>query len=180
MFNKKPEFDARPESDSEKTGERAANELTAAPRVTPTVPEVRKRDVSVIGPTVRFKGELSANEDLLIEGHIEGHIAHQNKNLTVGRDGKVKADIQANAVEVFGEVDGNIHGDEIVRLAKRARVVGNINCARVVIEDGAVFSGSIDMSGDARSDEKSDAPEKKTSEHVVGNGHHHDSTHVGG
>lgn len=125
-------------------------------------PEILKREVSVIGPTVHFKGELSANEDLLIEGRIEGYIAHQDKNLTVGRDGKVKADIHANAVEVFGEVEGDIKGDEIVRIAKTARVTGNIQCSRLVVEDGAVFTGNVDMSGESESKKQ-----KKTANLVV-------------
>jgi len=128
------------------------------------VPEVRRKEVSVIGPTVHFKGELSANEDLLIEGQIEGYIAHQDKNLTVGRDGKVKADIHASAVEVFGEVIGDIKGDQIVRIAKTAKVVGNIQCPRLVVEDGADFTGNVDMT---RKGEKSEKPKSQTSPNLV-------------
>lgn len=108
-------------------------------------PDVRRRKTSVIGPTLIFKGELSANEDLIIEGEIEGTIAHQDKNLTVGKEGRVKADINARTVEVYGKVEGDIHGEDIVKLAKSADVKGNIRCARIVMEDGAQFSGSIDM-----------------------------------
>ena len=110
-----------------------------------TNPDVRRRKTSVIGPTLKFKGELSANEDLIIEGEIEGTIAHQDKNLTVGKEGRVKADINARTVEVYGKVEGDIHGEDIVKLAKSADVKGNIRCARIVMEDGARFSGSIDM-----------------------------------
>ena len=112
----------------------------------PTPSDVRKRKVSVIGPTLKFKGELSANEDLIIEGEIEGTIAHQDKNLTVGREGRVKADINARTVEIFGRVEGDIRGDDIVKLASTADVSGNVYCSRIVMEDGAKFSGSIDMS----------------------------------
>jgi cytoskeletal protein CcmA (bactofilin family) len=110
-----------------------------------TSPDVRRRKTSVIGPTLKFKGELSANEDLIIEGEIEGTIAHQDKNLTVGREGRVKADIDARTVEVYGRIEGDIRGEDIVKLAKSADVKGNIRCARIVMEDGAQFSGSIDM-----------------------------------
>jgi cytoskeletal protein CcmA (bactofilin family) len=113
--------------------------------VAPTSPDVRRRKTSVIGPTLKFKGELSANEDLIIEGEIEGTIAHQDKNLTVGREGRVKADIDARTVEVYGKVEGDIRGEDIVKLAKSADVKGNIRCARIVMEDGAQFSGSIEM-----------------------------------
>jgi cytoskeletal protein CcmA (bactofilin family) len=107
--------------------------------------EVRTRSVSVIGPTLKFKGELTANEDLIIEGQIEGKIAHQEKNLTVGKSGRVKADIHAKEIEIQGRVDGDIRGDDIVKLAKSAVVQGNIHCGRIVMEDGAHFSGSITM-----------------------------------
>ncbi len=108
-------------------------------------PEVRKRKVSVIGPTLKFSGELSANEDLIIEGEIEGTIAHQDKNLTVGHEGRVRANINAKTVEIYGTVEGDVRGDDLVKLAKTSRVKGNVYCARIVMEDGANFSGTIDM-----------------------------------
>ena len=118
-------------------------------RVDPITPEpnfeVRTRNVSVIGPTLVFKGELSANEDLIIEGQIEGKIAHQEKNLTVGKNGRVTADIHAKQVEILGQVEGDIRGDDIVKLAKSSNVTGNIVCGRIVMEDGANFTGSITM-----------------------------------
>ena len=115
-----------------------------------TSPDVRRRKTSVIGPTLKFKGELSANEDLIIEGEIEGTIAHQDKNLTVGKEGRVKANIDARTIEVYGIVEGDIHGEDIVKLAKSADVKGNIRCARIVMEDGARFCGKIDMSQKAK------------------------------
>ena len=108
-------------------------------------PDVRRRKTSVIGPTLKFKGELSANEDLIIEGEIEGTIAHEGKSLTVGKEGRVKADIAAKTVEIYGTVEGNVHGEDVVKLAKSAEVIGNVTCARIVMEDGAHFNGSIDM-----------------------------------
>jgi len=113
-------------------------------RMTPNF-DVRTRSASVIGPTLRIKGELSANEDLIIEGEIEGKIAHQDKNLTVGKTGRVKADIHAQQVEILGQVEGDIRGDDIVKLAPTAEVHGNIHCARIAMEDGAQFSGMISM-----------------------------------
>ena len=127
----------------------------------PTSPDVRRRKTSVIGPTLKFKGELSANEDLIIEGEIEGTIAHQDKNLTVGKEGRVKADINARTVEIYGKVEGDIHGEDVVKLAKSADVKGNIFCARIVMEDGARFSGNIDMG------QKKKAPSIPTSLPIV-------------
>ena len=105
----------------------------------------RSNNVSVIGPTMVFKGELSADEDLIIEGHIEGTITHHKKHLTVGKQGRVHADINASAVIVLGELVGDIRSEGMVSLAKSSRVKGNIYCARIVMEDGARFKGKIDM-----------------------------------
>lgn len=125
-------------------------EYESSEPVVTTSPDVRRRKTSVIGPTLKFKGELSANEDLIIEGEIEGTIAHQDKNLTVGKEGRVKADIDARTVEIYGKVEGDIHGEDIVKLAKSADVKGNIRCARIAMEDGAQFSGRIEMGQKAK------------------------------
>jgi len=147
MFNKKKDD----ESDYERTEPDVA-----------TSPNVRRRKTSVIGPTLKFRGELSANEDLIIEGEIEGTIAHQDKNLTVGKEGRVKADINARTIEIYGRVEGDIHGEDVVKLAKSADVQGNIYCARIIMEEGSRFSGSIDMS------QKKKAPSKPTSLPIAG------------
>jgi cytoskeletal protein CcmA (bactofilin family) len=115
---------------------------------TPTIgpPQLlQPENVTVIGPTLVFKGELSADEDLVIEGHVEGTIAHHRKRLTVGEKGRVKADIHAKSVIVFGKLVGNIHSEGIVSLANGSDVNGDIFCARIAIEDGARFKGKIDL-----------------------------------
>jgi cytoskeletal protein CcmA (bactofilin family) len=100
---------------------------------------------SVIGPSLAFKGEFSAEEDLIIEGQIEGSIAHHKKHLTIGKQGRVKADIHAASVIVFGKLVGDIHSEGSVSLAKGCDVEGNIFCGHIVMEDGARFKGAIDM-----------------------------------
>jgi cytoskeletal protein CcmA (bactofilin family) len=117
---------------------------TSPPRIGQQQP-VRSKNVSVIGPTMVFRGELSADEDLVIEGTIEGTIAHHKKNLTIGKQGRVTADIHASSVVVEGELNGDIHSDGLVSLAKSGRVSGNIYCARLVMEEGTQFNGKIDM-----------------------------------
>ena len=119
-------------------------EIASVPRIGQAQHSPSK-NVSVIGPTLVFKGELSADEDLIIEGHIEGTIAHHKKHLTVGRQGRVKADIHASSVIVLGQVTGDIHSEGMVSLAKGSDVTGNISCARIVMDDGARFKGKIDM-----------------------------------
>ena len=119
-------------------------DIASAPKIGQTR-QVRSKNVSVIGPTLVFKGELSADEDLIIEGHIEGTIAHHKKHLTVGAQGRVKADIHASSVIVLGQLIGDIHSEGMVSLAKGAEVQGDIFCGRIVMEDGARFKGKIDM-----------------------------------
>ena len=106
---------------------------------------IRSKNVSVIGPTLIFRGELSADEDLVIEGTIEGTIAHHKKNLTIGPKGKVSADIHASSVLVEGLLDGDIHSDGLVSLAKGSTVNGNIYCTRLVMQDGSRFNGKVEM-----------------------------------
>ena len=106
---------------------------------------IRARNVSVIGPTLVFKGELSADEDLVIEGKIEGTIAHHQKNLTIGKQGRVTADIHGISVVVEGELNGDIHSEVLVSLAKSAMVTGNIYCSRIIMEEGATFNGKVEM-----------------------------------
>lgn len=100
---------------------------------------------SVIGPTLVFKGEFSADEDLIIEGRIEGSIAHHEKHLTIGEQGRVKADIHAASVIVLGQLEGDIHSEGTVSLARGCNVQGNIFCGRIIMDEGARFKGSIDM-----------------------------------
>jgi len=127
-----------------KTDGDGGRDLASPPRIGQARP-VRSKNVSVIGPTLVFKGELSADEDLVIEGHIEGTIAHHKKHLTIGKQGRVKADIHASSVIVEGELVGDIHSEGVVSLANGANVKGNIYCGRIVMEDGARFKGKIDM-----------------------------------
>lgn len=152
--------------DSDNTGSAAASSL----RIGEKQP-IRSKNVSVIGPTLVIKGELSADEDLVIDGTIEGTIAHHKKNLTVGKQGRVTADIHASSVLVEGELNGDIHSDGLVSLAKGATVNGNIYCDRLVMDDGARFNGNIDMSkptplkiapGTKESKEKLSEPENLT------------------
>jgi cytoskeletal protein CcmA (bactofilin family) len=122
----------------------AAQDLASPPKIGQARP-IRSKNVSVIGPTLVFKGELSADEDLVIEGDIEGTIAHHKKHLTIGKEGRVKADIHADSVIVEGRLIGDIHSEGVVSLANGADVTGNIYCGRIVMEDGARFRGKIDM-----------------------------------
>lgn len=103
------------------------------------------RSVAVLGPTLRFKGELSAEEDFILQGRIEGSINH-TQSVTIGTEGVVQGNIHARFVTVDGSVEGDLHGTESVVINATGRVTGNVFAPRVGIVDGALFSGRIDMS----------------------------------
>jgi cytoskeletal protein CcmA (bactofilin family) len=103
------------------------------------------RGVAVLGPTLRFKGELSAEEDFILQGRIEGSINH-TQSVTIGTEGVVQGNIHARVVTVDGSVEGDLHGSESVVINATGRVTGNVFAPRVGIVDGALFSGRIDMS----------------------------------
>ncbi len=99
----------------------------------------------MIGPTIRIKGEVSGEENLLIEGKVDGTVSLRGKDLTVGSSGTVNADVSATVVKIDGEVKGDITGEEKVIISNTGKVQGNIVAPRVTLEDGAKFKGSIDM-----------------------------------
>jgi cytoskeletal protein CcmA (bactofilin family) len=98
-----------------------------------------------IGKSVVIKGELSASEDLTIEGQVEGKVELKNNTLTIGANGKIKASVFAKAVIVQGEVTGNINASEKIDIRDAGSVDGDLASPRVAIADGAHFRGSIDM-----------------------------------
>jgi cytoskeletal protein CcmA (bactofilin family) len=113
----------------------------------PRAPEARVADApraSVLGPTLRFRGELSAQEDLIIQGSVEGSITH-TQSLTVGTDGTMKGDIRARVIIVDGKVDGDLYATESVSIRATAKVKGNVFAPRVGITEGAFFQGQIEM-----------------------------------
>jgi cytoskeletal protein CcmA (bactofilin family) len=102
-------------------------------------------DRATIGKSIAIRGDVTGDEDLVIQGHVDGTVDLKQHSLTVGPDGKVKADIRGREVTIEGEVNGNLSAEEHVVLRSTARVEGDVAAPRVVIEDGAVFRGRIDM-----------------------------------
>ena len=110
-------------------------------------PEYRRieRDMVNIGKSVVIKGELNGSEDLTIEGHVEGKMELKDHVLTIGPNGKIKAQVFAKAVIVLGEVNGNVTATEKVDIRDGGSVDGDIISPRVAIAEGAHFRGSVDM-----------------------------------
>lgn len=98
-----------------------------------------------IGKSVIIKGELSGSEDLTIEGHVEGRIELKENVLTIGPNGKIRAEVFAKSVIVLGEVVGNVTASEKVDIRDNGSVDGDITSPRVAIAEGAHFRGSVDM-----------------------------------
>ena len=98
-----------------------------------------------IGKSVVIKGELNGSEDLTIEGQVEGKIELRQNVLTIGPNGKIKAQVFAKAVIILGEVTGNVTASEKVDIRDNGSVDGDISSPRVAIAEGAHFRGSIDM-----------------------------------
>src|SRR5437016_2903333 len=104
-----------------------------------------EKDLVNIGKSVVIKGELNGSEDLTIEGHVEGTIQLREHVLTIGPNGKIKAQVFAKSVIVLGEVTGNVTASEKVDIRDNGSVDGDIISPRVAIAEGAHFRGSVDM-----------------------------------
>jgi len=104
-----------------------------------------ERGMAVIGKSVVIKGQIISREDLTIDGEVEGSIELQENRLTIGPHGRVEAGIRAREIVVLGSVHGNVETSDKLEIRKDAKLVGDIKTARVVIEDGAYFKGSIDI-----------------------------------
>ena len=115
----------------------------AAPR--PEASQKMERDIVNIGKSVVIKGELNGSEDLTIEGHVEGTIQLKDHVLTIGPNGRIKAQVFAKAVIVLGEVTGNVTASDKVDIRDAGSVDGDIVAPRVAIAEGAHFRGSVDM-----------------------------------
>ncbi|GAB3308909.1 hypothetical protein GCM10027428_04770 [Haliea atlantica] len=142
--------------------EDAVPESAPVPAPRPSSNPVAVRSTAMIGPSIHIKGTVSGDEDLLIQGRVEGSIELGQHTVSVGESGKVTADIRAKTVKIEGEVAGDVTGDEKVIIAKTGRVRGNIVAPRVTLEDGAHFKGSIDM-------DPGEAPAAKPKTKVAGN-----------
>lgn len=122
------------------------------------------RATSWLSPTLRVKGEISANEDLLVDGKVEGSISVGEHTLTLGRDGHVTGGLAAREIIICGKVDGNrTIVSESIEIKKDASVVGNVKTRRIVIEDGAGFKGSIEIEESSKqADSNLDNPTART------------------
>jgi cytoskeletal protein CcmA (bactofilin family) len=124
------------------SAESPAGRATPAPAPAPTSSTHSK--VSVLGPSIRFKGELIADEDLVIQGQVEGSILH-TRSLTIGAQGRVQGDVKARRINVEGTVHGDLYALDGVTLRQGALVTGNVFANKISIAEGARLNGRVDM-----------------------------------
>lgn len=105
----------------------------------------RSGDAAVIGRSIEINGDLRGGEDLRIEGDVTGTVELKDNALTIGKEGRVKADVYARSIAVDGEIRGDLYAAERITVHVNARVQGNIIAPKVSIEEGAHFKGSIEM-----------------------------------
>ena len=118
-------------------------------------PDSDPRNTATIGKAVKVNGQIFTKEDLYVDGDVEGTIESQDNKVTIGPNGRVQASIRAREVVILGQVQGNVEAADKVDIRKDAKLVGDIVSARISIEDGALFKGSIDI---RKPDSKGNAP----------------------
>jgi cytoskeletal protein CcmA (bactofilin family) len=120
--------------------------------------DTARERMSILPRSLRFKGELSADEDLLIQGSIEGVIKHTQR-VTVGPEGNVKASIAAQVIKVEGTVEGDLHAGKSVYVEETGNLRGNIHAPSVCLVEGSRFNGAVDM--DSRQEQASSRPDQR-------------------
>jgi len=119
--------------------------VSAPSKETPKPVEQHRADVGHIGKSVVIRGELTGNEDLYLDGEVEGNINLRDHKLVIGPNGKIKANITARDVVIHGRVEGNVNTSERVELKRACTLIGDVATQRIAIEDGAFFKGAIDV-----------------------------------
>jgi cytoskeletal protein CcmA (bactofilin family) len=136
--------------------------LMEPPRVELFATEITAR----IGKLVSIKGEVSGTEDIYVDGEVSGTIEVHGQKVVVGPNGRIRANIRAREAVLHGRVDGNINVSERVELKSTCTLAGDINANRIVIEEGAVLKGSVDMGRDGKADKAESARPSVAAAHV--------------
>ena len=146
MWNKRKEEESTPRSPTAPTSAELAREGIPMSAYPGRVAEQEgPRGAAHIGKSVVLKGQVFSREDLYVDGEVDGTLELLEHKVTIGPNGKVHASIKAREVVIAGSVQGNIEASDKIDIRKDAKLVGDIRTARIVIEDGAYFKGSIDI-----------------------------------
>ena len=152
MWNKRREEELRPQPPGPpKPAPAAASPVEVRKEAPPLMPvgrnepEAHRNSSASIGKAVKIVGQIFSKEDLYVDGDVEGTVELLEHKLTIGPNGKVQAAIKAREVIVLGGIQGNVEAADRIEIRKDAKLVGDIKTARIIIEDGAYFKGSIDI-----------------------------------
>lgn len=129
--------------EAENTQDSTRPDSAPAGRSAPPSPSAGGR--ATIGRSITIQGEVTGDEDLVIQGRVEGSVNLKQHSVEIGPEGEVTADVSGRVVTVEGHVEGNLRASERVILRKTAHVEGDITCPRVTLEDGAYFRGGVEM-----------------------------------
>ena len=145
MWNKKNEEETAPRVVSQPSGfpAPAATRPVPVPPATPEPPRLQNQGAS-IGPSMTVKGEVHSREELYVDGEIEGSIEMHHR-LTVGPNGKIRANVKAKEVVIEGSIEGNVTAVDKIIIRVQGSLIGDIKTAGIAIDDGAYFKGSIDI-----------------------------------
>ena len=137
----------KPDQDQNRSTSSSSTQSTQTPQVRQNSSHLEDRmsKPATIGQSVQINGELTGQEDLIIDGKIDGKIVLKDHQLTIGANGHINAEVRAKAVQVNGQVSGNIIADDKVEITPSGSVIGDITAPRVALADGSSFKGSIDM-----------------------------------
>ena len=164
MWNKRPQDEPVPApkpvaaAPTPVEPKKEATPLSSIPMRTPEPQETRGS--ASIGKAVKVNGQIYSKEDLYVDGDVEGTIELHDNKLTIGPNGKVHAAVKAREVVVLGTIQGNVEASDRLEIRKDGRLVGDIRTARIIIEDGAYFKGSIDIT-------RAEAPQKAAPKPVI-------------
>ncbi len=126
---------------------RETNTMSSPSRVFDPEPiSPRGTGPAALGKNVTIKGQIFSREDLTIDGEVEGSVECQEHRLTIGPNARVQAGLKAREIVIHGSIQGNVDATDKIDIKKEAKLVGDIKTSRIVIEDGAYFKGSIDIS----------------------------------
>ncbi len=147
MWNKRKEeeYPPKPAAAPAPTASQAKENAPVSTNPIPSHTATESRGPAIIGKSVMIKGQIFSREDLTIDGEIDGSVELHEHRLTVGPNGKLQAGVKAREVVVLGTIHGNVEASDKIDIRKDAKLVGDIKTARIVIEDGAYFKGSIDI-----------------------------------
>lgn len=128
-----------------KSDDEQPSDKTTTPAGRSLRPNSSTRDKAIIGESLVFRGEISGDENLLIEGRLEGSATLKRCTITVGQNGNIEGTLSAQTIDIKGRVKGDIDAEEMIVLHETARVEGTLNAGRLVLRDGCQFKGSVEM-----------------------------------